>query len=180
MTILSYHYGIRDAKIATWIAANSYGTAIDVGAVHDFGVTFEVETAQLEGDDVVVDRFSKVKGVMANIQYGEVNQQVLQILTGSTLVSNADYEDVLLSQDDNIGYFAIAGKAVGSNTGDLHIFLPKCKISGPLNYKASYGNYMTPSVDIEGVYEGTVNGFGRLRKFRAAVALAIPLATAVV
>lgn len=177
MAIESFHYGIRDAKIATWTDVNSYGTAVDVGAIHDFGVTLELETAELDGDDVVVDRFAKVKSVMANIVYGSVNQQVLAILSGGTLVSNAQYEDVLLAQADNIPYFAIAGRVMSSGAPDMHIFIPKCKISGNLAYKAQYGTYLVPSLDIQGVYEGTVNGFCRFRKFTATTTLTIPLAT---
>lgn len=180
MATETFHYGIRDAKIATWTAANSYGTAVDIGAIHDFGITLELESAELDGDDVVVDRFSKVKSVMANLAYGSVNQQVLSIFTGGTLVSNAAYEDVLLGQNDNIPYFAIAGRVMGSSIlGDLHIFIPKCKISGNLSYKAGYGSYLIPSLDIQGVWEGVVNGFCRMRKFATAATLAIPLATAV-
>lgn len=179
MAIQSYHYGILDAKIATWNGVNSYGTAVDVGAVHDFGITIELETAELDGDDVVVDRFAKTKSVMANIVYGSVDQQVLSILTGGTLVSNASYEDVLLSQADNIPYFAIAGRVMSSGAPDIHIFIPKAKISGNFSYKAAYSSYLVPSLDIQGVYEGTVNGFVRIRKFVSSTALTIPLATAV-
>jgi hypothetical protein len=178
MAIESYHYGIRDAKIATWTAANSYGTAVDVGAVHDFSITFQMENAALEGDDVIVDEFSKVKGVSINLVYGSVNQQVLSILTGGTLVSNADYEDLLFGQDDNAGYFALAGRVMGSGIKDFHIFVPKCKVMGNLQYKAGYGAYLIPQADIQGVWEGTVNGFARTRKFASATQLTIPLATA--
>lgn len=174
----TFSYGLRDIKIATWIAANSYGTAVDVGAAREFTLTINLQTDQLEGDDVIVDRFAKVISVSLNMAYGSVNQQVLSILTGGTLVSNATYEDLMFDQADNIPYFAIAGRVVGSHgAGDLHAFIPKCAPAGPISYKAGINSYLIPSLDLQGVYEGTANGFCRLRKFAAATALAIPLAT---
>lgn len=178
MAMETYSYGLRDLKIATWSAANSYGTAVDINAAREFTVTFNVQTDQLEGDDVVVDRFAKVISVSANMAYGSVNQEVLSILTGGTLVSNATYEDLMFDQADNIPYFAIAGRVIGSHgAGDLHVFIPKCSLAGPISYKAGINTYLIPSLDIQGVYEGTANGFGRVRKFAAATALTIPLAT---
>lgn len=176
MALETYHYGLRDLKIASWTAANSYGTAVDIDAARSLTVTLQVQADVLQGDDVHKDRFAKTMGIQARLEYGSVNQQVLSILTGGTLVSNATYEDLLLA-DDSPAYFAIAGRVIGSNSGDLHIFLPKCKIAGEIAYQAQQNSYLIPSLQIEGVYEGTVNGFGRLRKFVAQTALAIPLAT---
>lgn len=181
MAIETYHYGCRDMKIATWTAANSYGTPVDIVGAREFTLTLRTQADELAGDDVIVDTFAKVIGISARMSWGSVNQQVLDIISGGTLVSNATYEDVLLSQNDTVPYFAVAVSVVGTGSGtedsDLHIFIPKCKIAGDLSYQAQQNGYLIPQVDVRGVYEGTVNGFARVRKFLAATALAIPLAT---
>lgn len=171
-----YVYGLRDMKIAVWTAANSYGTAVDIDAARSLTVTLRVQSDELQGDDVIKDRFGKIMSVNARLEYGSVNQQVLSMLTGGTLVSNATYEDLLIA-DDTPAYFAIAGRVVGSNSGDLHMFIPKCKIAGDLSYQAQQNSYLIPNLDIQGVYEGTVNGICRIRSFTALTTLAIPLAT---
>lgn len=178
MAIESYHYGLRDLKISPWLAANSYGTAVDIDAARSFTVTLRVQSDELQGDDVIKDTFAKIIGVEARMEYGSVNQQVLDILSGGTLVSDAEYEDLLFGQDDNVPYFAIAGRVVGSDEADLHMFIPYCKLAGNLSYQAQQNSYLIPGLDIRGAYEGTVNGFMRIRKFVSPTTLAIPLATA--
>lgn len=177
MAIESYHYGLRDLKIAVWNGVASYGTAVDIDAARSLTVTLRVQSDELQGDDVIKDRFGKIMSVNARLEYGSVNQEVLDIISGATLVSNATYEDLLFGQDDTPAYFALAGKVIGSNTADLHFFIPKAKIAGDLSYQAQQNSYLIPALDIQGVYEGTVNGIARIRKFAAATALAIPLAT---
>lgn len=177
MALETFHYGLRDAKIASWTSENSYGTAVDLLGAGDFSVSFNVQADELPGDDIIVDRIAKLIGATATISYGSVNQEVLQLLSGGTLVSNATYEDLLIAEDDNVPFFAIAARVVGSNSGDLHIFLPKCKIAGDFGYEAGQNSYLIPTVEIAAVNEGATNGIGRLRKFAAATALAIPLAT---
>ncbi len=172
--IVSYHFGVRDAKMAAWTAAETYGAAFDVGGIREFTLNLTLQTGQAEGDDVVLDRFSKIISLNARLSYVSVDQVILSLLTGATLSSGASYERVLFGQADNVPYFAIAARIMGSNTADMHIFIPKCKISGNLQYQAQYGNYLIPQVDIEGVWEGATNGFGYIDKYAAATELVLP------
>jgi len=73
---------------------------------------------------------------------------------------------------------AIAGRIVGSGGGsDLHLFIPKAKLSGNLQYQAQLNNYLIPAAEFQGVHEGTQNGMMRVRKFTALTGLDIPLRT---
>lgn len=175
----NYMYGLRDLKIAAWTSENSYGTTKDVPAAATLTVNLEVQSNQLQGDDVIVDQFAKIIAVTAQAQWGAVDFEVSEIITGATLVSNADYEDLVVGQDDNVPYFAIAGRVVGSNAGDLHMFLPKVKLAGNYQFQAQQNSYLLPTLDIRGVWEGDINGFIRQRKFASATALEIPLRTTV-
>lgn len=174
----SYMYGLRDMKIAVWNAENDYGDEIDIPAAATLTVNLEVQSNQLQGDDVIVDQYAKIIAVTAQAQWGAVDFLVSEVITGATLVSNGDYEDLVIGQDDNVPYFAIAGRVVGSNMGDFHMFLPKVKLAGNYQFQAQQNNYLLPTLDIRGVWEGEINGFIRQRKFSLPTGLEIPLRTA--
>lgn len=172
------HRGLRDLKLAAWTAENSYGTAYDIYGAREMTVELVVETDQLEGDDVIIDRYTKIIAVNFRFANGAVDLELLDTLTGGTLVSNASYEDLKVGEDDSIPYVAMAGRVVGSDAAhDLHIFVPKAKVSGNIQYQAQYGQYVIPQAEFQGVNEGTINGIVRFRKFTALTALEIPLRT---
>lgn len=174
----TFHRGLRDLKIAAWVSANSYGTAYDVLGARQMTVDWTVETEELKGDDVVLDRFTRVVSVMLNLAHASVDLTVLDMLMGGTLVSNASYEDFMVGENDEVPYVAIAGRVVGSGgSSDLHLFIPKAKLAGNLQYQAQLESYLIPSAQFQGVHEGSVNGMLRLRKFTALTALEIPLRT---
>lgn len=178
MTTKTFHRGLRDLKISAWSAENSYGTAYDVLGAREMTVEWVVQTDQLEGDDLVLDRYTKVTSVNLRLSHAAVDLNVLDLLMGGTLVSNASYEDFIIGETDEVPYVAIAGRIVGSGGGsDLHLFIPKAKLSGNLQYQAQLNNYLIPAAEFQGVHEGTQNGMMRVRKFTALTGLEIPLRT---
>lgn len=177
MALQTFHRGVADLKFATWTSEGVYGTAYDVLGVRNFTLTLELESGQLEGDDAILDRFSKIVGANFGFEQAAVDLDVIEMITGNTLVSNAAYEDLLLDET-SLPFVAVAAKIEASSGGkDLHIFLPKCKMSGNFELQAQYGQYMLPKADFQAVREGDTNGVGRARKFTAATALEIPLRT---
>lgn len=178
MATKTFHRGLRDLKIAAWNSANSYGTAYDVLGSREMTAEWVVQSDQLEGDDVVLDRYSKITSVTLRLAHASVDLDVLDLLMGGTLVSNASYEDFIIGETDEVPYVAIAGRVVGSGGGsDLHMFIPKAKLSGNLQYQAQLNQYLIPAAEFQGVHEGAANGIMRLRKFTALTALEIPLRT---
>ena len=180
MGLQTFHRGIRDIKIAAWNGVGSYGTAMDVLGAREMSVEFVMETDELRGDDVVLDRFSKLVSANFRLSNAAVDLSLLDVLMGGTLVSNANYEDFMITQNDEVPFVAVAGRVVGSGgNGDLQFFAPKCKIAGNLQYSAQLDQYLIPQVQMQAVYEGpsTTHGIVRLRNFTAATALEIPLRT---
>lgn len=178
MTTNTFHRGIRDMKIAAWNGEGSYGTAYDVLGARAMSVEYVMEGDELRGDDVVLDRYSKLISVTVRMEQAAVSFTVLNMLMGGTLVSNADYEDVVTSETTEIPYVALAGRVVGSGgANDLHLFVPKAKVMGNLQFNAQLDTYLIPQVQLQGIFEGAANGIARQRKFTAATALEIPLRT---
>lgn len=181
MAILqTIHRGLRQMKIASWTAEDSYGTEYLIRGARRMSVTLVVESDELRGDDVVLDRYTKIVSATVEVEEATVDLTAYDMMTGSTLVSNADYEDVKISESEEVPYIAVAGRVVGSGgIGDLHIFLPKCKMSGNLALNAQLDTFVLPGAQFQAVSEGTINGIYRLRNFRTPTALAIPLRTSV-
>lgn len=179
MALQTFHRGIRDAKIAAWLGENNYGPAYDIKGIRNASLTWVMESGQLEGDDVILDQFTNIISVTLNFEQAAVDLEVLDILSGGTLVSNASYEDLVIGQEASaIPYIAFAGSVYASDAATvLHFFVPKAKISGNLQFQAQYGQYLLPGAEFSGVYEGETNGMLRFRKFTAETALEIPLRT---
>jgi hypothetical protein len=173
---MSFYRGVRDAIIAPWLGVGSYGTAVDILGIRNFTITTNVSTDTLRGDDHDLDVHSRMDGVVVDWEQAEVNQTVFDILAGGTLVSNANYEDVLIGEED-APYVGLAGKMVASDGSEMHLFVPKCKLAGNLVLQAQLDTYSIPAAQFRGVYEGVVNGIFRRRKFFVPTTLTIPLAT---
>jgi hypothetical protein len=178
MPLQTFHRGLRQLSVASWTSENSYGTQYDVLGAREMSVSWTIDSDELRGDDAVLDRFSKVVAVELTLSHASVDLSLLDLLMGGTLVSNASYEDFIVGSTDEVPYVAIAGRVVGSGgSSDLHIFIPKAKLSGNLNYAAQLDTYLIPSATFQGVREGDTNGYMRFRNFTALTGLEIPLRT---
>lgn len=178
MGIQSFHRGLRQMILAPWNSAGSYGTEHPIKGARSMSATFNMEVEELRGDDVVLDQFAKLISVTYSLAYAAVDLEALDILMGGTLVSNASYEDFLMSQGDDAPYFAVAGRVVGSGgANDLHLMSGKCRVSGNVAYQAQLDTYIIPALEIKAVYDDATNGIARFRNFTAATALEIPLRT---
>lgn len=170
------HRGLRKMVFAPWTSTGTYGTDYDVRGARNMSVELTVETDELRGDDVVLDRNTKIIAVNASIEVATIDLELFDMIMGGALVSNASYYDWNVGEDDEVPYVGIAGRIVGSTAAaDLHIFIAKAKLSSNLSLGAQLDTYMLPSATFQGVDDsGTI---ARLRNFTAATALAIPLAT---
>lgn len=179
MAILqSFNRGVRDLKMAVWLAENSYGPAYDILGARAANLSYTIESDELRGDDVVLDRNTKIVAAALSIAQASVDLIVADMILGGTLVSNAVYYDLKIGDADEVPYLAIAGRIAGSGgAGDLQFLLPKAKLSGNLQLNAAVDSYLIPAADFQGVNEGTINGMLRMRHFFLATGLEIPLRT---
>lgn len=178
MGLKTIHRGIRDLAIATWSSENSWGTAYDLYGARNATLTLQVETDQLEGDDVVLDRYTRIVSAQISIEQAAVDLEAVDMFVGGTLVSNASYEDLVITESDSVPYLGIAGKIVASSgVVEQHFLAAKCRMSGDLTLQAQVNNYMLPNAQFQAVNEGSTNGIIRFRKFTAATDVEIPLRT---
>jgi hypothetical protein len=177
MATQTFHRGLRDVKIAAWNSDNSYGTEYDVKGAREMTLELITESDRLEGDDVILARITNIIGTTFRFSQAAVDLEALDMLTGGTLVSNGDYENLKIAETDTLPYVSIAGRVMSDGAHDLHVWVPKAKLTGNLQFQAAYGQWVLPAAEFEGVNE-TTNGLVVMRKYDAATALEIPLRTA--
>lgn len=177
-TLQAYHRGVRDLKIATWNSEGSYGTAYDVKGARTANLAWVVESDSIRGDDVDLANDTKIVAATLSIAQASLDLIVVDMITGGTLISNANYYDLKVGEDDVVPYVCIIGRVVGAGgVGDLHFMLPKAMLSGNVQFSAGVDSWMIPTADFRGVHEGATNGMLRLRHFVNPTALTLPLAT---
>lgn len=174
---MAYLFGVRDAKIALWLSAGSYGTLYDLPAVNRIEYNPAMTAGQLEGDDAEVDSFAKMVAVEGRVVFGDngtVRPELLQIILGSTNTSSGSKERMKIGSAYP-NYFGLAWKVVKSdNSGEDHFFIYKCRITN-LQYSAQYGGYVVPELSFRAVTETDDNIMETVQDQALNTALAMPL-----
>lgn len=177
MAFQTIHRGARKMVFAPWTGVDTYGTDHQILGARNATIDLVVETDELRGDDVVLDRHSNIVAVSVNLEIATVDLDWIDMVLGGTLVFNASYYNLDFDENSDPPYVGIAVRVAGSGgTGDLHIFVKKARISSNLTLQAQLDTYMTPSATFQGVSDGT--SMYQLRNFTAPTALEIPLRTA--
>ncbi len=169
-------YGLNDVKVATWNATNDYGEEVDVPSVQLMGTVLGIVSAQLEGDDKITASAARAIGGQCRMRFGSVSIAALEVLLGiSSTASGAAQDELKISGGDKMPYFGICGKVLAEEgSGDLHIFLPKCRIMSDVTLaEAQYGQFIIPELTVQLVDDDT-HGLIRLIEHAAAAAVAIP------
>jgi hypothetical protein len=161
MTYNAFKFGLNDAKVANWVAAESYGTAVDVEAVTMSSVTLETESGQLEGDDIIIAVHAKIQNVRFRIKFGFKDLDLVAAMTGQTVTDSDPNAQVLPIGRDNMAYFALCARIDAvEGGGDTQLWIPKCKLLDGFEFAAEKGAWITPEMAGIGVYEGTTHGMG--------------------
>lgn len=171
----SYSFGLRDVKIAPWLAPESYGAAVDVPSASQLTLELQTVSGELQGDDEITDVHAQIIAGQASVQFGFKNLAVYEILTGATHVESTE-ADAMVIGAQNMPYFALAAKISDTaGSGDKHIFLPKCKCTEGFQMAMNYGQYWTPSLTIRLVREGDTYGVMKIITHNTATSVTIPI-----
>lgn len=147
-----YGFGLKDCQIATLTdeSGPTWDTAVDVAAIQMMGVTLNMISAELEGDDEIVDAHAKIISgtLQMRFGFGANHIEIWGVLVGKAHVDSGN-DDYLVISSENPDYFGVCGKVEDtSEGGDLHIWAPKCKLMEGLSLQAQYGQYMTPEMNV--------------------------------
>lgn len=169
-------FGLADVKVAAWNATGDYGEEVDIPAAQMLGTTLQTISAQLEGDDTILASASRAIGGQVRLRFGSVSLAALEVILGQASAdSGSDQDTLTIPGGAPMPYFGICGKArAEEGTGDLHVFIPKCKVMGDVTLaQLEYGRFAIPELTVQAVHDETY-GIVALIEHAADTAVAIP------
>lgn len=157
-------YAVEDAKIAKLTADPSggsatYATSIDVPGIKEIGVTPEVNSVELRGDNVQLDADSNLIGLTLSVVHAKLHLDVLAVLIGGTVTDAGTTPNQTATYDrittDSFNYFRLEGKTPTNGVdvvgGDVKLSFWKCKLTS-IDLGFAEEDYRTVSFEARGVY----------------------------
>ena len=104
----------------------------------------------LRGDEVVLDRYTKLDSIDFSFSNAYLSLDALSTLLGGSVVAGgtgtAETQKYTLSGNSGIaGYFILEAQTLYTDAGDVHVRLYKCKIN-KFDYELKGEDYATVSV----------------------------------
>lgn len=150
-------FGLRDLKVYP-LTGDAPGTGVDVPRVRTLEYNIERDSADLEGDDVIVATHTFAKKITGSFEQGGVNLAIRVVLEGGTLTTTGVTPNITntyaVKGTDVEGYFQVIGQSYNDDQGDTHVKLYKCKAVGGPNGSATQGEFGMQTCDIEAVFNG--------------------------
>ena len=153
-------FGLRDLKVQLFTA----GTPTDIPVAAKFGFKdTPAGTVELRGDDEVAAVHTTTGKPVVELEAGGIDLAVWAIITGGTYATGSGYRRVAVAGENERPYLVLGAKVQDNNgTGDVHVYLPKCKCTdGPAGEFRDGQFYMT-GCTLEGIDDGT-NGMYIIR-----------------
>jgi len=156
---VTFVYGVTDCKIAQLVddsgSTPTYDDAIDVPGIQEFEVSFNVESKELTGDDVVLDRRTAVKSISVDVTHAKISLEALEVLLGGTLTTSGTSPSrvhMYRQGSSTPPYFKLSAQVtqVDEEGADLHFVLWKAKITD-FSMGATGDDYKTVSFTAEAI-----------------------------
>ncbi len=171
-------FDLVDCKVAAWTSDGNWGTAVDVAGIQLVSNTLNLQVAEGSGDGKLLRVASRVRAGTVNLRMlgwqGDIFEVLFNIASddyGTTpnRIKSYKFEATCSS------WVGICGKAVMEecDEGDLHIFIPKCKVAADLTWSFEDGTYAIPETEFRAVQD-EVYGIVHVVTHETAVDVAIP------
>ena len=156
----TFVYGVTDCKVYPLTTESgtqppAYGTAVDVPGIQEIGISYNLESKELQGDDVVLDRRTSIKSISLDVTHAKISLDALPvILGGTTSTSGTTPNRVYTYRQDDVSppYFKLAAQVtqVDEDHADLHFVAYKCKVTD-FSLGATGEDYKTVSFTAEAI-----------------------------
>lgn len=149
-------FGVNDAKVATWIATDSYGSLTDVMGIQMAQASIQIVSAIANGDDKIVAAASRLTGAQLQMRFVGLNPSMMSVITGIATDEISSVINLQFAGGERMPYFGAIIKALSEEIGDSWVFLPKCKImSDFVIFQGEFGAFTTPEVTVQCVEDET-------------------------
>lgn len=152
-------FAVKDAKIAKLTAdpaggTTTYATAVDVPGIRTVGISGDVNTTELRGDQVLLDSDTTLSNITVSFEYAKMSLDVfVATLGGAVADSGSGSTEVatysLLGTDTLFTPFKFEAQVVSVDTpgGDAHLVLYRCKLSSFPQLGTELDDYQTFSLE---------------------------------
>jgi hypothetical protein len=123
---------------------------VDIKGIQSLSLTPKFIEKDLRGDEVVLDRYTKLDSIDFSFSNAYLSLDALSTLLGGSVVAGgtgtAETQKYTLSGNSGIaGYFILEAQTLYTDAGDVHVRLYKCKIN-KFDYELKGEDYATVSV----------------------------------
>lgn len=152
--VAGVNFGVKDGKAAPWLGNGSWGAQVDVPSVQLIGVTAQMQSGELLGDDVKTDIHAKIISGRCRLRWGGLKLDILPVISNQTLTSSGSTPNRVRRVKvaaDSMKYFGLCGKSDSTNAlGDDHVWVPKLKIVSDITLiEMANGAYTIPECEAE-------------------------------
>lgn len=164
--------GIRDLKISQLLKDDTtgveYGAPVDIPGVKEITITLIQDEKELTGDGVILDTYTKRKGYEVTFKNAQFNQNVLDIINGSTTTSSGTVNNKVYTTVDKstdvANYFALEF-APERSTGEKDYHRVLFKVSGIYTEEYTEEDYMVCNFTGKGVARTYDKHFGERKTY---------------
>lgn len=156
---VSKTFAVADAKIYKVTAdatgsATTYATGVDVPGIKSVTVTGDINSAELRGDNTLLDYNAALTGIGLAFEYAKLSLDVIPVLMGGTTTDSGTTPNQKASYSqlptNTFNYFkfeaATPTGGVDTVTGDAHLVLYKCILTEFPEFGFGEEDYKTYSV----------------------------------
>lgn len=152
--VAGVNFGLKDAKVAPWLGDGTYGVNYDVPSVQLIGITAQMVSGELLGDDVKTDVHAKIIAGRCRGRWGGMSLDVLQAFSNQVLVATGSTPNRVRRikvAAESMKYFGLCGKSDSTNaSSDIHAWIPKMKIMSDITLiEMQNGQYTIPEFEAE-------------------------------
>jgi len=155
----TFVYGVQDCKIAALMddsgMSPTYGSAIDVPGIQEIEVSYNIESKELKGDDVVLDKRTTINSIGIDVTHAKISLDALGALLGGTVSASGTTPNRTFTYRQGGGqpnYFKLSAKVVqvDEDGADMHFVMYKCKVTD-FSMGATGEDYKTISFSAEAI-----------------------------
>lgn len=170
----AFHFGLKGGSVAVWNGINVYGTPLAI-KVNNASVELRTVNGELELNDRIEDVHAKIIAATVSCRFGFENLQAYEIFTGITRADSTPDSESLVIGENNMPYLAMSFRVDWtSGAGALYLFFPKLKAVQGFTLSPSYGQFVTPEMQLTAVYESALYGMGKFIRKTTATAVTVP------
>lgn len=144
--------GVKDCAILELLAdstsALTYDTYFNV-TIQEFSIQPDINTAELPGNDVILDRFAKARGLKGQLKSAKIHAKFLAVLMGAAHSTTSTTRHVHFTDTDLPKYFKIVVKIAytGSSGTDVTIMtVYKAKLES-IEFSGNQDDYWTCNIN---------------------------------